>query len=393
MMAADWMQWPYVYALYTYYGFDIAQIGILFIVGFGSSMLVGTFIGSMADKYGRKKLCLLFGLLYSLSCITKHFGSYPVLMIGRVLGGISTSILFSSFESWMVHEHHDKGYPDEWLGLTFAACTSGNGLIAISSGVVASLVRDTWGPVAPFDASLLLLIVGSAVIWSNWSDNYGDSRIDMSSTLRNAWQRLASDRKIVLLGFVQSFFEGGMYVFVFMWTPALESTSDYEIYHGWIFASFMICVLYGSNLFTYLLEKQHRVEKTAMNMFMVAAVALAVPAFVENHTIRLLSFFVFEVCVGMFWPCSGVMRSKYVPEEVRATTMNFFRVPLNLIVVCVLSNIGKLSEFAVFLLCTACILPALLCQIQLVALTVESPDNVKKNLPDDTQMTSVATSH
>ena len=28
-------------------------------------------------------------------------------LLGRVLGGVSTSILFSSFESWMVHEHHD----------------------------------------------------------------------------------------------------------------------------------------------------------------------------------------------------------------------------------------------------------------------------------------------
>jgi hypothetical protein len=299
-----------------------------------------------------------------------------------------------------VHEHHDKTYPDEWLGLTFAACTSGNGVIAIASGVVASVVRDAWGPVAPFDASLFLLIIGTTLVWFNWGENHGDARIDMTSTLRNAWSRLVADRKIALLGCIQSFFEGAMYVFVFMWTPALESTSDYEIYHGWIFASFMICVLYGSNIFTYLLEKQHRVEKTAMHMFCVAAIALAVPAFFENHTIRLMAFFVFEVCVGMFWPCLGVMRGKYVPEEVRATTMNFFRVPLNLIVVCVLSNIGKLSEFAVFLLCTACLLPALLCQIQLVALTVESPDIGKKNLStpgtDDpeprTQLSSIATS-
>lgn len=34
----------------------------------------------------------------------------------------------------------------------------------------------------------------------------------------------SADKKIALLGFTQSFFEGAMYVFVFMWTPALEST-------------------------------------------------------------------------------------------------------------------------------------------------------------------------
>ncbi len=50
MMGADWLQGPYVYALYKHYGYGIADIGMLFIVGFGSSMIFGTVVGSMADK-------------------------------------------------------------------------------------------------------------------------------------------------------------------------------------------------------------------------------------------------------------------------------------------------------------------------------------------------------
>lgn len=42
---------------------------------------------------------------YTLSCMTKHWGVYGVLMMGRVLGGIATSLLFSAFESWLVAEH------------------------------------------------------------------------------------------------------------------------------------------------------------------------------------------------------------------------------------------------------------------------------------------------
>ena len=34
-------------------------------------MVLGTFVGSLADKYGRKICCLLFGITYSLSCVTK----------------------------------------------------------------------------------------------------------------------------------------------------------------------------------------------------------------------------------------------------------------------------------------------------------------------------------
>ena len=51
------------------------------------------------------------------------------------------------------------------------------------------------------------------------------------------------DPKIIYLGVIQSFFEGAMYIFVFMWTPALEATSPWTeqlISHGWIFACFMV---------------------------------------------------------------------------------------------------------------------------------------------------------
>jgi hypothetical protein len=48
MMMADWMQGPYVYALYDKYGFSKGEIGQLFIAGFGSSMCVGPFFFACA---------------------------------------------------------------------------------------------------------------------------------------------------------------------------------------------------------------------------------------------------------------------------------------------------------------------------------------------------------
>jgi hypothetical protein len=48
--AGDWLQGPYVYALYSYYGYEKGAIGKLFIAGFGSSMLFGTIVGSLADR-------------------------------------------------------------------------------------------------------------------------------------------------------------------------------------------------------------------------------------------------------------------------------------------------------------------------------------------------------
>lgn len=48
--AGDWLQGPYVYYPYSQYGFRKGEIGQLFIAGFGSSMLFGTIVGSLADN-------------------------------------------------------------------------------------------------------------------------------------------------------------------------------------------------------------------------------------------------------------------------------------------------------------------------------------------------------
>lgn len=179
-MTADWLQGPYVYALYASYGFSKPDIAVLFVGGFGASMLFGTFIGAAADKMGRKKLCLVYCVLYLLSCATKHGRDYWVLMVGRVLGGVATSLLFSSFESWMVCEHNARGYDSTSLSDTFSLMYFGNSLCAILAGMMAEGAADAvpltkasgiWhygGYCSPFDLSAAFLVLGFALIISQW---------------------------------------------------------------------------------------------------------------------------------------------------------------------------------------------------------------------------------
>lgn len=47
-VAADWLQGPYVYALYEAYGYSQAEIAQLFVAGFGAAM-----VGSCASQSGR----------------------------------------------------------------------------------------------------------------------------------------------------------------------------------------------------------------------------------------------------------------------------------------------------------------------------------------------------
>ncbi|KAL4227163.1 hypothetical protein ACF0H5_015136 [Mactra antiquata] len=352
-MGGDWLQGPHVYALYDSYGMSTHQIEILFVAGFGSSMLVGTVVGSFADRYGRRNNCILYGILYGAACVTKHFNNFWVLMLGRLLGGTATSILYSAFESWLVYEHNKRGFDPELLGSIFSFGILGNSLVAIISGIVAQYFADAFGFVAPFDVSLTVLIIMCGILIYTWPENYGNKTTNVAVSMKNAFNAIRSDSKVLSLGMIQSLFEGSMYVFVLEWTPALTPVLDKEatpttgsdlendghrgsIPHGHIFAAFMVSIMIGSSLFK-LLSKITKTESFMRLVLFVAAVTLSIPiVFPGNQIFIFVAFLVFEVCVGIFWPSMSTMRGKYVPEETRATVMNFFRIPLNFIVVIIL---------------------------------------------------------
>ncbi|CAM8924947.1 unnamed protein product [Rhodiola kirilowii] len=388
MMAGDWLQGPYVYYLYSTYGYSKGDIGQLFIAGFGSSMLFGTIVGSLADKQGRKRACVTYCITYILSCVTKHSPQYKVLMVGRILGGIATSLLFSAFESWLVAEHNKRGFEQQWLSMTFSkAIFLGNGLIAIIAGLFGNFLVDTLalGPVAPFDAALCILAVGMAVILSSWSENYGDpsDNKDLLTQFKGAAVAIASDEKIALLGAIQSLFEGSMYTFVFLWTPAL-SPNDEEIPHGFIFATFMLSSMLGSSIASRLMARaSSRVESYMQVVFIVSSASLLLPiltTFVVTPSsdktsgisfscaIQLVGFCAFEGCVGIFWPSIMKMRSQYIPEEARSTIMNFFRIPLNIFVCVVLYNVNAFPITIMFGMCSIFLFMAAVLQRRLLAI-------------------------
>jgi len=351
-----------------------------------SSLVFGTFVGAMADKYGRKKLCMAFGVFYSASCVTKLFNDFNILLLGRVLSGISTSLLFSTFESWMISEHNSRRFPPELISDTFALATFGNGIVAIAAGLMSSFAADSYGFVSPFMIALVLLIAGTIYVSVSWNENYGDSKVDLTGTFTSAITAMRSDPKVLLLGLVQALFEASMYTFVFMWTPALQAVVPAEgekpvvLPFGLIFACFMVSIMIGSALFSIMLNKfKWTAEEIGRILLFIAAISLLIPLYFYNFAIVSLSFLLFEVCCGIYFPCFGTLRGKYIPENSRAAVMNFFRVPLNFLVVVVLVKVGSLSNSTVFLLCSLWLGLAFLLQNQLQRLSVSSSKEEDSN--------------
>lgn len=89
------------------------------------------------------------------------------------------------------------------------------------------------------------------------------------------------DEKIALLGGIQSLFEGSMYTFVFLWTPALSPHHE-NIPHGFIFATFMLSSMLGSSLVSRLSANSSiKVESYMQVVFLVSAGALLLPVLIS----------------------------------------------------------------------------------------------------------------
>ena len=342
-MFADWLQGPYIYELYVSYGYASNEIAQLFVSGYASSMLFGTFVGGLADKYGRKTMCLLYCLCYFFACITKLSTDYWILMFGRCLSGISTSLLFSVFESWMVCEHHRQGFDNALISSTFAYATFGNGVVAVLAGLFANLVAGSHGYVAPFVMATLPLIGVATIVSVSWTENFGNQSMPVFSSLGKGFALLRNEPRIAALGLAQSCFEGGMYTFVFMWTPALksaesntasndnsnnsgkvESTSDYL---GLIFAVFMLCVMIGSTIFKIFSFSKETLYKIPLIVHSIACLAMFTTSITlgQYPSVVYIMFLVFETCVGCFYPVYGTIKSEKIPEEIRSAVMNIFR--------------------------------------------------------------------
>lgn len=163
---------PYVYSLYKdQFGLKETIVAALFTTGFLSGGISGYIVGQFADRYGRKTACLVFCVTYSVACLSTLVPEVPILFLGRVFGGLSTSLMYSAFESWMVTEYHKRQIEKAGTSLSsmFGIMTTLNSIMAIFAGVFSEwLVQVTSTKRAPFMASAGLLIIAFWVILGFW---------------------------------------------------------------------------------------------------------------------------------------------------------------------------------------------------------------------------------
>lgn len=399
LRVAFWMSGPYFYAAYASKTIDgepvsaklISQISL---AGFCAIALFGPLMGKFSDCCGRKVGTITAALLYGLGALSTTSNSLPVLFLGRAVSGVGTSLLSSAPEAWFVSEfnHHREGdeekKPDPaWMGDTFGMAYAFDSVVAIFAGQLAGSAAARQGPTGPFQLSPLFLLLGACLAAVMWKENraipaalkkrrsssskkrkrlsWNASTQEKQQTILDAVKVIFGDAQILWLGGVQSFFEGAMYIFVMTWPPTMSKAIQKAFGesaitpYGTAFSCFMACCMLGSTIFG-LLSKDRRVtlEVSSLLLLIISTLALALATLTiqsveqtgnDDNAHRQLwqlifAFFVFEACVGVYFPSIGTLRSKFLPDSHRSVIMTLFGVPLNIIVVTVFLSIHKLGN-------------------------------------------------
>lgn len=163
----------HLYVLYEGYGYSVSS---LYSLGFVAGAFTSPFIGPIVDKIGRKKAAMLYCFLEMIINYLELFPNIFGLITSRMIGGITTNLLFSVFESWLVSEHRSRGFEEEKLEIILRDSTIVSNSAAILSGYIAHCLASNLGAVGPFQGAVVLTCVALILVGTMWTENFGKGK-------------------------------------------------------------------------------------------------------------------------------------------------------------------------------------------------------------------------
>lgn len=377
IMLADGLQGTHLYVLYEGYGFSVAS---LYCLGFVTGAVTSPITMPLVDRFGRKKSALLY---CALEIFINMLEQYPVLIglvASRMIGGITTNLLSSVFETWLDTEYRRQGFDPEQYEIVMRDSVVASNLAAIASGYLAHELAERLGPVGPFEGAVFCTVVALAIVMGMWTENYGTSSQHdaetkkVSSYLKDAFQTFKSDSRVLRVGIIQGCTAGSIQIFIFLWSPALRQFAQNapstvfgldthgEPAYGLIFGAFMFMGVVGGMVAPYVRQgvtlllsplakstedvvevegegkiRPMAVEFLAAFCYFVCAVLLLTPCLVSQEgplsfSLALGAFLVYELIIGIYMPCEGVIRSLYIPADARCSLLTLPRIIVNIAV-------------------------------------------------------------
>ena len=353
----------------------------LYCLGFLTGAVTAPITGPLVDKFGRKRSALLYCALEMFINMLEQYPFLVGLVASRMIGGITTNLLSSVFETWLDTEYRKRGFDQEKYEVLMRDSLVVKNLAAIASGYLAHILAEQFGPVGPFEGAVSCTGIALVVVALVWSENYGSEdeaaeEKKVSEYLSDAIQVFKTDSRILRVGIIQGLSLGSLQIFVFLWSPALKELSKYAYSHtmaldkdgepayGLIFGAFMAAGVIGgvgssyvrkcvTQLLTPLQSKNAKpevitidgegevrpmaVEFLAALCYLFSAFMFLVPCLVSETGVMsfmycLAAFIVYEVLIGLYSPCEGVIRSLYIPADSRCSMMTLPSIVVNVAV-------------------------------------------------------------
>lgn len=133
------------------------------------------------DKFGRRNSALVYCFLEMIINALEQYNFLPGIIVSRLIGGITTNLLFTVFESWLITEHRNRGFPDSKLEILLRDTVVSSNLSAIGSGFLAHILASIFGRTGPFKGTVVVTGIALFLIATQWGENYG--RINEEETV------------------------------------------------------------------------------------------------------------------------------------------------------------------------------------------------------------------
>jgi MFS family permease len=163
-----------------YHGFQINEIGTLYVIDAFTALISGPFLGNMADKYGRKLFCVYYCILVIMNMSLRITGSKSLAYLAQVITGLAAGLLTTTFESWVNFEAN-KLYKENntgkgrFLKKLFKIQSFSDALCSIGVSFVTSFLYSIYGILFPIILSAVFAFLSMISIIYLWDENKPNS--------------------------------------------------------------------------------------------------------------------------------------------------------------------------------------------------------------------------
>ncbi|KAJ3338942.1 Molybdate-anion transporter [Kappamyces sp. JEL0680] len=276
-------------------------------------------------KKGTKAGCVLCCGAFVLSSLLSLSGNLELCMVGKIIGGVSQSLLYSGFETYFVYS-------------LSASSRSRSALIPDQEkGVSASLGVSFLGYSIPVVVSIVCATGGARYIHTRW-ENIPVAEVHLKSLVGwSAFREFAQNPSNLAVLIVQVGMESSVATITLLWSPVsyLVSTDGKPPY-GVMFSTLMMTSLFGCLLYSRL---RHR-HSNAEILFAGAGIALIALWSITTiclHCIQVEWMFfaalnLYALSCGLYFPAMSNLKAYLYPDKYRAAMMSAVRVPLNIMI-------------------------------------------------------------